>query len=129
MVFDKHLANKRNTHQQETLPSQVTPQGTYHPNRTDNCWSEDFALTPEDYNGIKDYGWDQSILQDIAAGYLPPGGRKMTDTAPQGKHVLKPAPILNTKDSPYNKGERDIENDMHHAPPGPKVALAQEKGE
>ena len=129
MVFDNHLVNKHNTHQQETLSSRVTPQETHHPNHIDTCWSEDFTLTPEDYSGIKDYGWDQAILHDIAAGYLPPGGHKMTDTVPQGKHVLKPAPTLNVKDSPYNKGERDIENDMRHVPPDPKTALAQEKGE
>ena len=126
-VFDNHLTNKHSTYQQNILSSRVTPHETCHPNHTDNCWSEDFTLTAEDYSGIKD--WDQDILDDIAAGYLPPGGHKMTNTIPQGKHILKPAPILDTKDNPHNKGERDIENDMRHAPPDPKATLAQEKGE
>ena len=126
-VFDNHLTSKRSTYQQNILSGRVTPHETCQPNHTDNCWSEDFTLTAEEYSGIKD--WDQGILDDIAAGYLPPGGHKITNTIPQGKHILKPAPILNTKDNPHNKGERDIENDMRHVPPDPKATLAQEKGE
>ena len=126
-VFDDHLPNKHGTYQQNILPNHVTPHETCHPNHMDNCWSEDLTLTAEDYSGTKD--WDRNILDDFAVGYLPPVGYKMTNTIPQGKHIPKPAPILDTKDNPHNKGERDIENDMRHAPPDPKTTLAQEKGE